>query len=361
MSDGARLAELGAPFARQAEGAHREHSPLYERLARGVAEDRELLALAAHARSTPESSLLLTAVHYLLLGGAEGAVAAFYPSVAGEARGDPYPLFREFCLDHAEEIRTLISTRRVQQNEVRRCALLLPAFALVAETVRSPLALVEAGASAGLNLLFDRYAYDYGDGRLRGDTGSPVRLACELRGDRVPPLPDESPAVAWRVGLDLNPLDVRDPEAARWLEALIWPEEYAHGAPRLRRAISVAEQEPPTLLAGDALDLLPEALAAVPEGASPCVFHTFTLNQISDVGRQLFSTILAEHARERDIHRVSIEWLEADDSPLLRLLRYADGAEEDRLLARCDDLGEWMEWLCSGADQLPGELHPLEA
>ena len=128
---------------------------------------------------------------------------------------------------------------------------------------------------------------------------------------------------------------------------LIWPEEYVHGAPRLRRAVSVAEQEPPTLLAGDALDLLPEALAAVPEGASPCVFHTFTLNQISDEGRQLFSTILAEQARERDIHRVSIEWLGADDSPLLRLSRYADGAEEDLLLARCDDLGEWLEWLGS--------------
>jgi hypothetical protein len=349
MSDGARLAELGARFAHQANQAHREHSPLYERLARGVAEDREMLTLAAHARSTPESSLLLTAAHYLLLGGEEGAVAAFYPSVVGEARGegDPYPLFRDFCLEHAEEIRTLISTRRVQQNEVRRCAQLLPAFGLVAERVRSPLALVEVGASAGLNLLFDRYAYDYGDGRLRGDTGSPVRLACGLRGDRVPPLPDEPPAVAWRVGLDLNPLDIRDPEAARWLEALIWPEEYAHGAPRLRHAVSVAEQEPPTLLAGDALDLLPEALAAVPEGASPCVFHTFTLNQISDEGRQLFSTILAEHARERDIHRVSIEWLGADDSPLLRLSRYTDGAEEDLLLARCDDLGEWLEWLGS--------------
>jgi hypothetical protein len=103
--------------------------------------------LAAHARSTPESSFLLTAAHYLLLGGEEDAVAAFYPSVAGEARGegDPYPLFRDFCLEHAEEIRTLISTRRVQQNEVRRCAQLLPAFGLVAERVGSPLALVEVG------------------------------------------------------------------------------------------------------------------------------------------------------------------------------------------------------------------------
>jgi len=148
-----------------------------------------MLTLAAHARSTPESSFLLTAAHYLLLGGEEEAVAAFYPSVAGEARGegDPYPLFRDFCLEHAEELRTLISTRRVQQNEVRRCAQLLPAFGLVAERVGSPLALVEVGASAGLNLLFDRYSYDYGDGRLRGDTGSPVRLRAARRPDAATP------------------------------------------------------------------------------------------------------------------------------------------------------------------------------
>jgi hypothetical protein len=53
VSEGARLAELGARFAHQANQAHREHSPLYERLARGVAGDREMLTLAAHARSTP--------------------------------------------------------------------------------------------------------------------------------------------------------------------------------------------------------------------------------------------------------------------------------------------------------------------
>src|SRR5437660_6817242 len=34
---------------------------------------------------------------------------------------DPYPTFRSFCLEYDEEIRSLISARLVQTNEVRRC------------------------------------------------------------------------------------------------------------------------------------------------------------------------------------------------------------------------------------------------
>ena len=48
--------------------------------------------------------------------------------------------------------------------------------------VARPLALIEVGASAGLNLLFDRYGYDYGAGRSAGDPSAPVRFTCALRG-----------------------------------------------------------------------------------------------------------------------------------------------------------------------------------
>ena len=60
---------------------------------------------------------------------------------------DPYPIFRDFCIDHRDEIEAIISTRRVQTNEVRRCAALLPAFTLVARAQPAqPLALIEIGA-----------------------------------------------------------------------------------------------------------------------------------------------------------------------------------------------------------------------
>ena len=47
-------------------------------------------------------------------------------------------------------------------------------------------------------------------------------LECAVGGDA--PLPDALPEVVWRGGIDLNPLDVRDDDAMRWLQTLVWPE-----------------------------------------------------------------------------------------------------------------------------------------
>ena len=97
-----------------------------------------------------------------------------------------------------------MSTGLVQTNEPRRCTFLLPAFATVARLAGDrPLALIEVGASAGLNLLFDRYGYDYGAGRFAGDPGAPVvYLRCKAM---LPPLHAGLPQVTTRVGIDLQP------------------------------------------------------------------------------------------------------------------------------------------------------------
>ena len=76
--------------------------------------------------------------------------------------------------------------------------------------------MVEIGASAGLNLLWDRYSYDYGEGRRYGALTSTVQISCTLRGNRLPPFPVFLPKVAWRMGIDLHPLGVSDPEAKLW-------------------------------------------------------------------------------------------------------------------------------------------------
>lgn len=94
------LADLSRRFERFAVRECRDVSPLYERIARGVAEDPEVLAIAARTRpGQPVPNALLAAVHALLLGGTAHPLAAYYPSLAGdEARqGDPYPAFHDFC------------------------------------------------------------------------------------------------------------------------------------------------------------------------------------------------------------------------------------------------------------------------
>ncbi len=321
------------------------HSPLYEHLAKNTADDPELLALAESAAGDPASNLFLAAAHSLLLEGKPHALADFYPSVSKNPppESDPYPHFHSFCLENEEEIRTILSTRRVQTNEVKRCACLLPAFGMAGRLSEKPLALVEIGASAGLNLLFDRYRYVYGNGNTLGDERSPVEIRCETRGATAPPIPEGMPETSSRIGLDLAPLDVRRPEDASWLEALIWPEEYEYRAPMLRRAVEVVREDPPEMLRGDALDLLPEVLSTIPENTAPCVFHTFTVNQFSEEMRERLTNILAEHSKVRPVYRVSIEWIYSE-RPLLRLAVFNGGSEKERVLAACDDHGGWIEW-----------------
>jgi hypothetical protein len=228
-------------------------SPLYERLSLGIAHDPELLDIAARAQpGQPVPNLFLAAVHFLLLRGVQHPLAAFYPSLSAitPPSADPYPSFRAFCLEHRGQLLELISTRLVQTNEVRRCGCLLPAFAMVSSRTQGrPSALVEIGASAGLNLLWDRYGYDYGEDRRYGDPRSPVQIACMLHGERRPPLPAALPATGMRLGIDLHPIDICDPDAALWLRALVWPDERG-GTELLQEALRIANQAPPRLIAG---------------------------------------------------------------------------------------------------------------
>jgi hypothetical protein len=322
-------------------------SPLYERLSLGIAHDPELLDIAARAQpGQPVPNLFLAAVHFLLLRGVQHPLAAFYPSLSAitPPSADPYPSFRTFCLEHRGQLLELISTRLVQTNEVRRCGCLLPAFAMVSSRTQGrPLALVEIGASAGLNLLWDRYGYDYGEDRRYGDPRSSVQIACMLHGERRPPLPAALPATGMRLGIDLHPIDICDPNAALWLRALVWPDERGR-TELLQEALRIANQAPPRLIAGNALDRLPEVLAAIPAAQSLCIFHTHTVNQFPVEARARLSELLAAHGTTRDLFRVSIEWL-GEGQPRLELVSFDDGVMTAQLLAYCGSHGEWIEWL----------------
>ena len=170
--------------------------------------------------------------------------------------------FHDYAVANWPAIEAQMRTRATQTNEAGRCAMLLPVLAALPQ----PLALLEVGASAGLCLYPDRYAYRYGDHRI--GAGSPV-LDCAATG-MAPPA--AVPEVVWRAGLDLNPLDVTDPADMAWLEALIWP-EHAHRRARLRAAAAVAAADPPLLVRGDLVDDLPALAARAPADATLVVFH----------------------------------------------------------------------------------------
>lgn len=297
-------------------------SPSYERLCLGVASDDDVvMRLDVLSRPKRQPNLLFGAVRWL-----GGPV-------------DSYASFRTFVLTEWDAIAAIMRDKSTQTNEARRLATLLPALADVGER----LALLEVGASAGLCLYPDRYAYRYDEGPVLGN--SSLVLGCETRGPV--PLPPRLPTVAWRAGLDLHPLDVGDDEDVRWLEALIWPEE-TERVDVLRAAVAIARREPADVVAGDLTCDLVALAARVPADASLVVFHSAVLAYVDEDGRARFREQLAQIAATRPL-----VWL-ANESPGIAVatedVPEADPNEfvlsrDGRPLAFTDSHGTILRWL----------------
>jgi len=314
-------------------GRHTYGSPLYETLAEVIAGDEELLRVVNRIGHNPPPNLLLAAVQFLLLGGADHELGTFYPSKTP----NPAPLegvgpaFHSFVLDHEEEIVEIGNTRYTQTNECRRCVALLP---MVLMSGFEAFHLIDVGTSAGLNLAIDRYRYLVGDARWGLD--SPVVLEAESRGAAPGFRPFE---VLSRTGLDLHPIDPGDPDERRWLDALIWP-EHAGRRSRLRLALDVVTTLPRRLVAGDAVETVAGVLEDLPAGEPAVVMNSFTLMQLTPERRQRFDMVVAEEASRRPVYRASIELLAMSDR--WSRLDAGPGAAV-REVGRAHPHGEWIE------------------
>ncbi len=230
-----------------------EESPCFAEWADGVAGDPEVLAWIDELPGLKKQPNLVFA-------------AARWHGVPAPG---PYTGLRSALLADDGSIRATILARSTQTNEVGRLATLLPAFALAVPA--GPVALLEVGASAGLNLFPERWGYRWATDEGEVILGPEPRLGCEVAGPA--PLPTGLPEVAWRGGIDLNPLDVTDADAMAWLETLVWPEQDDRRA-RLARAVEVARAEPPRIVTGDLLTELPALVADAAAHGTVIVFHS---------------------------------------------------------------------------------------
>ena len=294
-------------------------SPAYEALAWAVAEDA---GIAGFVGSLPaakrQPNLLFAAARYLL--GAPASIDSLR-ALVGQSRA---------------ELAAVMLTRRTQTNEPARCAVLLPALAQLPE----PLALIDVGASAGLTMLFDRYSYDYAGHRLAGaDPDAPV-LHCQPSGPV--PLPGRIPAIVWRTGLDLNPLDVTVDDDVRWLTCLVWPDEEDR-AERLAAAIASARRAPPPVIKGDLLTDLPAVVAGAPADATVVVYHSSVLWYVTPPQREQFA---------RTVGDLDVTWLTSEAPGVVpgtdrppRDEQMTVLARDGRPLALADSHGTRLQWL----------------
>ncbi len=215
----------------------------------------------------------------------------------------PYAGLRAALLGDDGSIRATILSRATQTNEAGRLATLVPTFAALAQG--EPLALVEAGASAGLCLYPDRWGYAWSTESAEVDLGpADPRLTCAV--DGPVPFPDALPEVACRRGIDLNPLDVTDADHMAWLTNLVWPEHDERRA-LLRQAIAIAAAEPPTIVRGDLIELLPEQVARAAEHGRVVVFHSAVIAYLDLVQRARFTELMTELVGTGACHWVSNE------------------------------------------------------
>jgi hypothetical protein len=226
---------------------------------------------------------------------------------------------------------------------VARSSILHPGFRAIAEACGAPLHLVEIGPSAGLNLIWDSYGVRYTrDGRTVATVLPEAEfvLDCELRGGRDPAV-GKPPLVGSRVGLELNPVDLTSKDDRDWLRALIWPDEVARMR-RFERALGLAEKARPEIRKGDALELLPDALAEIPANETACVYHTIAVYQFSKEMRDALENILTVAGLRRPVARLSLEYNGLDAE--LTWIRYADGVRDEKMLAISHPHGRWLEW-----------------
>lgn len=290
-------------------------SPLYARLGDAIADDPELVALMLAAPPEQHNpTLLLAALHDLVLRGASPELAAFYPNVTtSPSEGDPVPALRELAATHAEELREMLRTRRTQTNEVGRCATLLPVLGRLAER-RGPLAMIDVGTSAGLNQRLTSYSYRYepndDDGTVSTvaprslGSHAPVKLVCGTRGPV--PVPATMPDLVATVGLDSSPIDVSDDDAVRWLEACVWPDQADRFA-RLKAAVAIARADPPAIRVGDAVGGVVAAIESVDAAGHPVVTTTWVMNYLTADDQRAFVDALDGYGRTRDLSWITAE------------------------------------------------------
>lgn len=373
VSDYQPLRSLGDEWLRFA-AVECTQDPLYVQICRVVAESPELLGLCMLTR--PEQrrpNLLLAAIHERVLAGVPHALRDYFPSVGGSRAPDAAlsAALHDFVARQQDQIVAQLRGRHTQTNEIGRCAVLWPVLAHIAQAARgAPLALLDVGSSAGLNLGVDAYTVRYqragGELLTVGKPGNEVaQVHCDLRGDEQALCDLVVSGAGWRLahrlGLDPMPVDVHDAVATRWLQACVWPCDTVRQQ-RLGLALGMARQRGWLVqrTGASSVEAIHTWLDGLPRTVQPVVLNSWVLCYFSDQERAQHEQAMTDLVRRRGVVWVSAE------APALRPKGLAlpvapphdpkgatlwcqvsrfEAALAQRALAWSHPHGAWLQWL----------------
>lgn len=351
---------LQTRFRRHAGSLVANHrSPLYARLMYGAADDLAAGGVVAdlfEGISTPPGAVpqlrLMAAMHQLVLSDGAPDLARFYPSAGGtEPPDDSWAAAENALRANFDWIKGLGLT--VQTNEPGRSAVLFAVLLWLTDRYRLAIRLLELGASAGLNLLADRYCYVAG-GEVYGEPTSSLRFEEPWR--PPPPIRLRDAAanlrISDRAGCDRSPLDPREAEDRMRLVSYIWPDE-PDRIRRIEAAMDIAARAPVPVIRGDASEWLPGALAGRRAGELTVVWHSLVRQYVEPEEWVALQSALREAraaAPELPIVRVGME-PDLDHLAAIELAIDEPGDASPIRLAACGDHGPPVIWERSAARQ----------
>jgi hypothetical protein len=299
--------------------------------------------LAKHEFDPPKSALALRfmgSVHRLVLAGTAPHLAKYYPSAGGAADESAWTAFRNVLAKQQETLRPLVK-RPVQTNEVARCGALLPGFIEIASQTKVPLRLLELGASAGLNLRWDQYRYEYSSGDW-GPIDSPVQILDAQSSGRLHL--DLAPKISTRSGCDIHPVDPTTKDGQLTLQSYVWADQIRRHE-LLRSALEVAQNVSCEVQHAHAGEWIPRQLNVETRGVCSTIFHSIVLQYLSEEERERVTAAI-RLAGEAASDVSPLAWLRMEpgsDQTEIRLQVWPKGI--DRVIATAGYHGSGVRWL----------------
>ena len=326
-------------------GDERQH--LYGHLMRAMADDWEaggpVREICRGWEDSPPGSVvqlrLLAGLFRLVLTGRAPELVPYYPCLGGNRPPEQaWPVVRAVLGRHVAELRAGLDTAP-QTNEVgRSAALLVGLFEAVRQTRLSAVRLLEPGASAGLNLLVDRFRF-VNPSWSAGPADSPL----VIKNTVVGPVEPADVEIVSRRGCDLAPVDASTADGRLRLRSFVWPFQTARHD-RLVAALEIAQRWPVEVDRAGAGEWLESRLAEpVDDGVLTVVWHSITRMYWPEEETARVEAAIRSAAGRVPVAEVSMEYPDSggDDRPALTVgVAGAGGADWQTLrLAEVGDHG----------------------
>ena len=352
----ATTSDIIQAFRAQAEACKKLGSPFMTSLLVCAARELEcrgsIAGLLAGWPGNPQADAvplrLAAALHALALSGTDRNLGTLYTAAGAGADDALWSAARAAIVAHRDRVEQFLGSPP-QINEVGRSAVLLGGFLTVADVTRGlPMRLLEIGASAGLNLLWDQYRYKLGGRAEWGEPDSPVRITADWTG--APPPLQAHIQVATRAASDVAPIDLNDPEARLRLRAYIWADAPTRMA-LLDAAIALVRQHHPYIEKSDAADWVSRQLDQTRPGHVTVLYHSVAWPYFPAETQQAIREAL-EAAGRRASADAPLAWLRleppedsAPDGEQLELQLTMWPGRTRQCLARAHTHGSPISWL----------------